>query len=137
MPASIEHKFLTAVRHFNNTILAKPGYANRTNANHRKLIRLGEEVVTHARNVARKYHVAKRHTNFNYTLSAQNALNMERNRLRELAEIERVIRAAQREHGNQRNVARIVLNQLHGVKKKVMNNYGNNLRKLYAQRNRT
>jgi hypothetical protein len=137
MPASIEHKFLTAVRHFNNTLLEKPGYANRTNANHKKLVRLSGEVVTHAQNVARKYHTARKRTNFNYTLSAQSALNMERNRLRELAEIERIIRAAQREHGNHRNVARIVLNKLQGVKKKVMNNYGNNLRKLYAERNRT
>jgi hypothetical protein len=133
----MERKFLRAVNLFNKTVKENPGYANRTNANHRKLASLGGEVVTHAQNVARKYHTAKKRRNFNYTFAAQNALNVERNRLRELAEIERIIRATQRERGNHRNVARIVLNQLQGVKKKVINNYGNNLRKLYAERNRT
>jgi hypothetical protein len=98
--------------------------------NNKPLKSLGNQLFKHTNSVSKKYGTVNvRH--FHHLRNAKNAVLRERARLRNLAEIERVIRATQREHGNNRNVAKIVLHSIKALKTKALNNYGNNLRRMY------
>jgi len=127
MPREIEHKLLTA-----NRLHAQRKYSIPYNQrmNDKKLKALGNQLFKHSNTVSRKYGTVGI-AHFHHLRNAKNAVLREKERLRNLAEIERVIRATQRQHGNNRNVAKIVLHSIKALKTKSLNNYGNNLRRMY------
>ena len=127
MPREIEHKFLTANR-LRNQRLRKLTYNQRMN--NKPLKALGKQLFKHANSVSKKYRTVNVQ-HFHHLRNAKNAVLREKARLKNLAEIERVVRATQRERGNNRNAAKIILHSIKALKTKALNNYGNNLRRMY------